>query len=212
MYAHIRLIIYIPILLAWVGCTPNVEDSTIDVDSSGLQLGDDGIVEKRDAISVPEEDIFCEIPQSGLIKEFLSQVNDIEIVVNLGDGSGNEYRDDTYLFRLAGNLTYLFHNREAAVEVSNEQRDDIVNAIAKTPFHYNSSCMKLAVDGAPRAPSIVLKSDVADYKFTVSDASCAQSDHSLVTNAISCADYQKIMTQIDKVLGGQQTFDCQNHW
>lgn len=147
-----------------------------------------------------------------LVSDVASNVAEVEITVNIEDGFNADEKNDTYLFKRSGEIGYLSYNDESPVSVSEGRVSAIMDAIGEARFHNNKSCEEESIDGSPMPPRIVLKSDTAEYGFSVSDYSCAESDHSAIGNVISCVDYQKIMSEIKKAINSDKTFDCQEYW
>lgn len=202
-----RLLVNSAISVFLGACTQQTLSASDDSQDTVQQMA------QASSTQIPSSVKACTLPNTGIVSDVVSNPTEVEITVNLADGFLSPPRSDVYRFRRFNNIGYLFFNSGSAVEVSEQATTAIIQSIEKAKFHRRTSGGPfMAVDGGPYAPRIVLRTEDLDFKFTVSDALNVVSDHSGQGPAISCADYQRIMTEMDRALGTHTTFECASYW
>lgn len=185
-------------ILLTFGCMNEADPPSDGPDQDGVALDDDSVV--------------CSVPTEGTIDDVVNDAYELEVNVSRHDGSGAPAQSDTFLLRVTDSGGYLFFNGGPANQVPVDRLDIIMDLVYGSSFHYNDSCLSLAIDGSPYPPQITLRNQVADYKLSVSEESCAKSDHSHTGNVISCADYQTIMAELAASAGQDPSYSCEIYW
>ena len=50
------------------------------------------------------------------------------------------------------------------------------------------------------------------HKFGVSDATCAESDHSCLNDVLSCTDFAAIYALLEAIAPSGVAFECMSYW
>lgn len=147
---------------------------------------------------------------SSTVGDLVTEPQAIQVTVNLADGFAEPQVDDVWAVDVAQRTVSL--NGGAAVSLTQQQSDDLVHAVTSAVYHFNDSCVGMAIDGAPYPPELTVSAGDVSQQFGVSDATCAESDHSYTGNVIGCAAFGVIHAQLNAAAPSGHTFSCEGYW
>jgi hypothetical protein len=151
--------------------------------------------------------------ESGRIGEAVSSIDALELHFNLDDGLETN-ATETYKVLITSGLIQYKHSDGTTRSsfASAEQLDQFVAAVLGTNWRTQTDCLSFRMDRGAYPPRLVVRSGASQAYYTVSDASCAISDHSALDNVISCAAYTSIHSQLLEIMPGGQAPFCASYW